>query len=374
MTRNEKTSRKIRYAVVGLGHIAQVAILPAFKSTRNSELFAMVSDDAEKRRALGKKYKLDHVYSYAQYDRALEVVDAVYLAVPNHLHKEYTIKAAKAGVHVLCEKPMAVTEEECNAMIEAAEDHHVKLMIAYRLHFEEGNLEAIQIAQSGKLGSLRFFSSDFSQNVAAGNIRVTEDIEHGGGPVYDMGVYCINAARYLFQDEPFEVFAAGASSKEARFRKTGEMMSVTLRFPYERMATFTCSFGAADTGRYSLVGTTGSLTADPAYEYAFAIKHALKIGEKSKSRTFPKRDQFAAEIAYFSDCLLKNREPEPSGLEGLADVRIVQAIYESARSGKSVSITPIPRKPRPNMRQELHRAPHGKPQTVKAKSPSGEAA
>lgn len=122
---------KVRYAVVGLGHIAQVAVLPAFKSARNSELVALVSGDPRKRKALGKKYRIEQVFSYEKYDQVLPLVDAVYLALPNHLHKEYAVRAAQAGVHVLCEKPMAVTEEECEAMIAAAERNRIKLMIAY---------------------------------------------------------------------------------------------------------------------------------------------------------------------------------------------------------------------------------------------------
>jgi predicted dehydrogenase len=374
MPRQSKSSTKIRYAVVGLGHIAQVAVLPAFKNSKNSELVAIVSGESEKREKLGKKYRLRHVYSYEDYDRALSEVDAVYIALPNHLHREYAVRAAKAGVHVLCEKPMAVSEEECKSMIDAAEQHHVKLMIAYRLHFEAGNLEAIRLAESGKLGDLRIFTSEFAQQVTEGNVRVTEAAERGGGPVYDMGVYCINAARYLFRAEPTEIFAITANDGEKRFENVEEMASVVMRFPEERMANFTCSFGAADVSRYALIGTEGWLMADPAYEYAMEIKHESIIDGKKKTRTFPKRDQFAAELVYFSDCILQNKNPEPSGLEGLADVRIVEAIYKSARTRKAIKLPVIPAKKRPTVRQEIHRPAHDKPKTVRAKSPSGEAA
>src|SRR6478672_8368405 len=135
---------KLRYAVVGLGHIAQVAVLPAFRSSRNSELFALVSNDREKLRSLGQKYRLEHLYSYDDYNRALANVDAVFIALPNHLHREYAVRAAAAGVHVLCEKPMAPTAVDCQAMIDAAEQNGTKLMVGYRLHFEAGNLEAIK--------------------------------------------------------------------------------------------------------------------------------------------------------------------------------------------------------------------------------------
>jgi predicted dehydrogenase len=374
MSPRQKSKTFVRYAVVGLGHIAQVAILPAFRNAENSELVAIVSAEEEKRDKLKKKYRLQYAYSYDEYERALANVDAVFLAVPNHQHRDYAVRAANAGVHVLCEKPMAVTVEECEEMIEAAEQNNVKLMVAYRLHFEEGNLEAMRLAETGKLGRLRFFASEFAQQVAADNIRVKESVTDGGGPVYDMGVYCINAARNLFRAEPVEVLAASANSGDKRFQKDEEMTSVVLRFPDERLATFTCSFGAADVSRYTVIGTKGLLTVDPAYEYAMAIKHQLNINGKTKTRTFPKRDQFAAEIIYFSDCILHKKEPEPSGLEGLADVRVVQAIYESALTRKLVQLPELEKKKRPSMRQEIHRPAHGKPETVRAKSPSGEAA
>jgi len=363
----QSSRRKLRYAVVGLGHIAQVAVLPAFRTAANSELFALVSADAEKLKKLGKKYKIDHLYSYQDYGRALSNVEAVYLALPNHLHREFAERAAAAGVHVLCEKPMAVTEDECHAMIKAAQQNHVKLMVAYRLHFEKGNLEAIAVARSGKLGDLRFFVSEFSQQVADRNIRIAEPLTRGGGPVYDMGVYCINAARYLFGSEPIEVSAIAASArKEPRFQTVEEMVSVTLRFPQDRLATFTCSFGAADVSRYSLIGTKGDLRADPAYEYAEGIKHELTVGGKKRAKTFPKRDQFAAQIAYFSDCVLKNKEPEPSGLEGLADVRVVRAIYESIQTQKHVPLPQSFSKKGPSLRQEIQRPAHEKPEVIHA--------
>jgi glucose-fructose oxidoreductase len=365
---------KIRYAVVGLGHITQVAVLPAFKTARNSELTALVSDDPQKLKKLGKKYCVPNLYSYDGYDEALKQVDAVYIALPNHLHREYSVRAARAGVHVLCEKPMAVDEEECQAMIHAAEINHTKLMIAYRLHFEKGNLEAIRTVKSHRIGKARFFSYDFAQQVKADNVRVTEPVSRGGGPVYDMGIYCINAARYLFGAEPSRVLAVSANDGEARFRKVDEMTSAILYFSEDRLASFTCSFGAADIGRYTVVGTKGVLTADPGYEYAMALELKITIGDKKTRRRFAKRDQFAAEIVYFSDCILKNKEVEPSGLEGLADVRIVRAIYQSARTGKAVELPPFPAKSKPSLAQEVHRPAHGKPRTVNSESPSRESA
>ncbi len=371
---SKDSESKIRYAVVGLGHIAQVEVLPGFKSAQNSEIVALVSGDPRKQKALARKYGVTQVFSYEDYNQALSLVDAVYIALPNHLHKEYAIRAAEAGVHVLCEKPMAVTEEECEAMIAAAEKNRVKLMVAYRLHFEKGNLEAIRTLKSGRLGKPRIFSSDFAQQVKANNVRVTEPVSRGGGPVYDMGVYCINAARYLFGAEAMKVLAVSASSREQRFQKVEEMMSAILHFPQECLASFTCSFGAADISRFTVVGTKGVLTSDPAYEYAMDIEQEIVVGGKKSKRKFAKRDQFAAEITYFSDCILKNRTPEPSGIEGLADVRVMRAIYESARKGAAVELPPLPDKKKPSIIQEIHRPAHGKPKTVNSQSPTRESA
>jgi glucose-fructose oxidoreductase len=356
-----------------MGHIAQTAVLPAFGSARHSELVAIVSQDAKKRTQIGKKYRLQHAYSYQDYERALAEVDAVYIALPNHLHCEYSVRAARAGVHVLCEKPMAVSSSECEAMMQAAKESGVKLMVAYRLHFERGNLEAAALAAREKLGKVRFFSSEFAQQVAQDNVRLTMPVAKGGGPIYDMGIYCINAARYLFQAEPSDVVAVAANARDPRFHQAGEMVSAVLRFPEERIAAFTCSFGATHIGRYTLAGTKGELTANPAYSHASSTQFEITVGSRARKKTFPKRDQFAAELTYFSDRILKGREPEPSGLEGLADVRIVEAIYASIDQGKSVKIDSIPQKARPTKRQEMRFPAHGEPATVKVKSPSGKA-
>jgi glucose-fructose oxidoreductase len=365
---------KVRYAVVGLGHIAQTAVLPAFKhAAENSELVALVSSDREKLERLGTKYGIDDEFIYDEYDACLESgdVDAVYIALPNDLHRKYAVRAAEAGVHVLCEKPLAPTEGDCEAMIGAAEHHGVKLMTAYRLHFEEATLSTIELAQSGAIGDPRTFSSVFTMNVAdRDNIRLSAP-EHGGGTVYDIGIYCINAARSIFRSEPTEVFAWSANNGDPRFAHCDEMTSAILRFPGERTATFTTSFGAADVSHYRVVGQKGWISLEPGYEYAEPLRQVVVIGEQRKEREFEKRDQFAPELIYFSDCVLHDRQPEPSGWEGFADVRVIRAVYESAASGRPVQLVPMPRVPHPSRGQEMHEPPVPKqPNEVHARGPS----
>jgi glucose-fructose oxidoreductase len=375
--RKGRVSRKapVRYAVVGLGYIAQSAILPAFAhARRNSRLAAVVSDDPEKRRRLARRYGVERTYSYEEYAACLESgeIDAVYIALPNFLHRDYAVAAALAGIHVLCEKPLAVTEEECGEIVSAAEEGGVRLMAAYRLHFEEANREAVRVARSGRIGEPRLFQSIFTMQVEKGNIRLASE-EKGGGPLYDIGIYCINASRCLFQAEPEEVFAVRASSGEKRFGDVAETASAILRFPGDRLGVFTCSFGAADAGWYQLVGTRGKLRVDPAYEYSAPLRHVLTVGGRSRKRTFARRDQFAAELLAFSDSVRCGRDPEPSGREGLADVRIIRALLRSADAGRPVSLTPFERARRPRPVEAIRRppVPH-EPELVHAQAPSRE--
>jgi predicted dehydrogenase len=347
--------RKIRYAVVGLGHISQVAVLPAFRHAKNSELVAFFSEDPKKLKAMGRKYGVKNLYSYEQYEEVLNrgEVDVVYIGLPNHLHREYAIRAANCGVHILCEKPMAATSEDCEAMIQAARENEVKLMVAYRLHFEEANLSAIELIRKNKIGDARVFESVFTQAVPEDNIR-TNPREKGGGPLYDIGIYCINAARYLFQSEPESASAISANGNERKFKNSEESISVVMKFPGERIAAFTCSFGTVGQSIYRVLGKKGELVMKEPYSYAKDIKQTLSLKGKEKTKTFKKRDQFAPELIYFSNCILKDAEPEPSGLEGLADIHIIEAIHHAVDSGITTRVEPLKKRARPGLRQEMH--------------------
>lgn len=361
----------VRYAVVGLGHIAQVAVLPAFAhAAANSRVTALVSADAVKRKQLSARYGVSHTYSYQEYDRCLHEgeIDAVYIALPNTMHCEYAVRAARAGIHVLCEKPMAVTATECDRMIQAARQGGVKLMIAYRLHFDAANMNAVQLLRSKKLGNLRLFNSTFTMQVRPGDIRVQR--KFGGGPLYDIGIYCINAARYLFDDEPIEVSAFSASGTDRRFKEVDEMTGALLRFPNDRLASFMCSFGAADVSSYEVVGTKGRIRVEPAYEYVGSLKQHITIEGTARERTFPPSDQFAPELLYFSDCILTGRAPETAGNEGLNDVRIIEALLRSAKTGRPVTLKGLRPDRAASSRNIMKRPAVKKPALVRVKSPS----
>jgi len=374
--RKAASTRTIRYAVVGLGHISQVAVLPAFAHAPHSKLTALVSSDPKKLKSLGRRHRVENLYSYDQFDECLRsgLIDAIYIALPNDRHREYAERAAAAGIHVLCEKPMAITAEDCEAMIRATDSARVKLMIAYRLHFEETNLRAIELVRTGKIGEPRIFNSTFSMPVIDQGIRLAPD-SRGGGPVFDIGIYCINASRYLFREEPIEVIATSATRDKKRFRNILETVSVILRFPGEKLATFTCTFGGVSTGSFEVVGNEGCLRVDNAYEYAGAKRLTLNIaGKKPKVREFAARDQFAPELEYFSDCILLDKSPEPSGWEGWANIRIIQAISQSVRTRAPVPLPWATKRERPNLSQEIHKPPVKEPKLVDTDAPGGQEA
>jgi predicted dehydrogenase len=359
---------RIRYAVVGAGHIAQNAVLPAFAHAReNSEITVLFSDDERKRRVLGKRFRLEETLPYTTFDEACraDLFDAVYITLPNSMHREYTERAAAARLHILCEKPMATTAADCRAMIDAAESAGVKLMIAYRLHFEPANTGAMKIARSGKLGNLRLFNSVFTMQVRQDNIRTDGSL--GGGPLFDIGIYCINAARYMFADEPLDVVASIAQGEDPRFKNVEEAVSAVFRFPDERLASFTCSFGAADAGYFQVIGSKGDLCLDPAYEYEGALEQHLTIRDKTRTRKFRPSDQFAPELVYFSDCIKRGINPEPGGIEGLNDVAIIEAIHESARTGRRIPLTLDHDKP-PSPSQKLRKPPVRNKKLVRVQS------
>jgi glucose-fructose oxidoreductase len=320
-------------------------------------------------RVLSRRYGVP-AFGYDEVDTLFHSgqIDAVYVALPNSMHADCVIRAATAGLHVLCEKPMAVTEDECERMLEVSREAGIKLMIAYRLHFDRANLSAIDIVRKGKIGEPRFITAEFCMPVKDGDIRL--DAGLGGGPLYDIGVYCINAARYLFGDEPEEVIAQSARmGGDRRFRDVDEMTAAILRFPGDRLATFTCSFGASDADTYHVFGSKGDLRVEPAFGYTDELAYVLTVGSRKTRRRFAARDQFGAELLYFSNCVHENREPEPSGVEGLADVRVVRALLESAKDGKPVALRRKQRDQRPTLRQEIQRPPVRTPPMVHVESP-----
>jgi len=336
--------KKVRYAIVGVGDISQEAMMPGVRHTDNSEITALVTGDPEKAREVGKQYGVADTYSYEQFDEMLQSgkVDAIYLATPNWRHAEFAIPALAAGVHVLVEKPLEISTQQCNAIREAVEASTAKLMVAYRLHFEPGTLATIERIRSGDLGDVRVFSSTFVQKVDPDNHRAKSGI--AAGPVFDMGPYPVNAARYVFEAEPTEVVSAvGVRTPGTGLGDFDDTVSVTLRFPGDRLAQFVLSYALNTLDSFFAVGTKGSIAMQPCYMYGKPTQQMVTIGQDEESHSFKNTDHFGGEMKYFSDCILNDRQPEPDVEEGYADVRVLEGIVEALKTGGPVKLEPFER-------------------------------
>jgi predicted dehydrogenase len=342
----------INYAVVGAGWISQIAFLPGVGQSGNSRVAAIVTGDRAKAARLADFHGIETVVGYDAYDALLASpgIDAVYIALPNDMHADYAIRAARAGKHVLVEKPLATTEDEALAMIAAARDANIFLMTAYRLHHEPGTVAVLEHIRANAIGRPLFFQSVFSFQMAPGNHRLKSSA--WGGPLQDVGVYCINAARHIFSEEPVEAIAvAYRPADEPRFADIDASVAATLRFPSGGLAQFIASFGAAEVDNYRVVGTLGDLELDPGFRFETATTLRLRRDGQIIETRYPQIDHFGAQVAYFSDCIASRTPPEADGDEGLADMRALLAIERARTSGRpQVISSPLrPRHPTADM-------------------------
>lgn len=366
------SDRKVRYAAVGLGDIAQEWMLPGVAHTGNSELTALVTGDPRKAGAIGERYGVTDSYDYDRFDALLASgkVDAIYLATPNWRHAEFAIPALRAGIHVLVEKPLEVTTAKAQAILDAQRASTAKLMVAYRLHFEPATLDTIRRIRAGELGELRTFTSSFSQMVDPANHRSKNGVL--AGPLLDMGPYPLNAARYLFGEEPIEIVSAIATRHpDSGFADTDDTIAVTLRFPRDRLAQFTISYFADSVSSFIVAGTKGVIQLKPAYGFGDPFEQSVSNGGTQKHNTFTPTDQFGGEMRYFSDCILHDRDPEPDAEEGLADVHVLEAIQEVIETGRPRTLPPFERTRRIDPKTQEQTLRFVKPaEPVHASSPS----
>ncbi len=335
------SSKRVAYAVVGLGHIAEVAVLPAFRHSKKAKLIALVSGDEKKARRLAAKFGAGDYYSYDDFALCLSHprLEAVYIATNNGTHAEFTERAAAAGKHVLCEKPMATTVDDCQRMIEACRSNQVRLMIAYRKYFDPASLALKKLAMSGKLGPLTLIHSAFT--IALGRKASPWLLDRraaGGGSLVDVGVYCVNTVRWLTEEEPQEASAYAWSVDTARFREVEESIAFRLNFPHGLVLQASASYAAAQASFLHVHGGSGWAALDPAFAYNEERRLFGKIGGRWFEQKFKAIDEFALELDAFAQCIRRKRDPEPSGQEGLNDVAAMEAIYRSAREGRAVPL------------------------------------
>jgi predicted dehydrogenase len=340
-----RKQRKAGYAIVGLGKLALEEVMPAFGRAERSRPAALVSGHPDKARQVAEAYGVPpaSIYDYGGFARLRDDagVDVVYIILPNSMHAEYAIKALEAGKHVLCEKPMAVTSAECERMIAAARAANRKLMIAYRLHYEPYNRKVMEMCRQRALGTIKTFESSNGQTTRAPNIRLSKAL--GGGPVQDTGIYSINAGRYITGEEPVSVTAMAYQPKDdPNFREVPESVSYTLRYPSGILGHCDTSFGISESRRFRVHCADGCIDLDPAFSYRgqrLRVKRGSGEGETRDEEIVLKPvDHFAAEMDAFSTAVLEGGEASTPGEMGLADIRIIEAIEEAARTGRTVEV------------------------------------
>jgi predicted dehydrogenase len=336
------TSRKIGYAVVGLGNLSRIAILPAFMHCRESKLVALVSRDAKKASRLSGRFKVPVQYDANDYRDCLadRAVSAVYVVTPPALHEEFTVRAAEAGKHVLCEKPLAATAVQSARMVEACRQNGVLLMTAYRKYFEPSTVYLKSLVSSGALGRLDAIHTSFSEiynpKIAPG--WLLDSSLAGGGPMMDLGVYCVNTSRWLAGEDPLQVSAHSWRRDAKRFKDVEEGVTFRLDFHSGLIIQGSSTYSAAISSFIFIQGSKGWACLSPAYTFEHQRRVTGAIGGRAIDRRFKVLDEFALEIDAFSSAILKKQPIVPDGLQGHRDMLILEAIYESAKTGKAAAI------------------------------------
>jgi predicted dehydrogenase len=327
--------RTVGYCVVGLGRIAS-HFMEGSRLSRYTRITGLVSGHRDKAEKLAAQYNVPtrSIYGYENYDAIADnkAIDAVIVCLPNSMHAEYTIRAARAGKHVLCEKPMCTTVAEGEAMIEACRRAGRKLMIAYRCHYEPLNLKAVQWLREGRLGTIHTIESAFGFDSAPGEWRLTRTLG-GGGPLMDVGIYCLNACRYLAGEEPVEVKGSMSvvDAADPRFQEVEEDLVWSMKFPSGALATCQTSYGVAMPGYFHVRGSKGTLHMDPAFNYD-GLRFSARIDGQApveEASQYSDPAHFVLETDHLAECILRDKTPKSPGEEGLRDMRLMMEIYKS---------------------------------------------
>jgi predicted dehydrogenase len=348
--------KQVGYAVVGAGAVVERALLPAFaRAGGDARLAAIVSTDRSRSQALAQEHRAT-AYHLDEFRQCLQRDDvhAVYIALPNSQHCDYAVEAARAGAHVMVERPMAVMADECRRMLRTCQTNRVKLMVAYHMQFHPGHLKLAELVRSGAVGAPKTISSDFTLRVQdPEDSRLQRRL--GGGTVYDLGVFTIFAARTLFNAEPAQVMAMTARMTRRYGGDVDESTVALIRFPEDRLAHFHTSFGEEPAAVLTVFGDEGYARLTGAFETGQASALEIVRGGQREEETFEAVDASTSELEYFTACIARDATPEPSGIEGLQDVRIVEAIYRSARDGRPVTLPRLARVEAPPAEQELRK-------------------
>jgi len=328
------SQRVVRWGVISTANIGRIAVIPAIKASRNGEMVGVASRDPEKGRAFAAALGIPHVYG--SYEALLDAkeVDAVYIPLPNSMHCEWTRRAAERGKHVLCEKPLGLSSAQCLQMGEAAARAGVKLMEAFMYRFHPRTERVLDMVRNGALGELRLIHSSFTFRLTRpDNIRLKPEL--GGGALMDVGCYCVNISRTAAGAEPVEVQCV------ARWGKSGvdDQLAGTMIFPGGCIAQFDCSLSMERRETYTLAGTDAYITVPQAFLPGESDAAILEQRGRSERRehSFPGVDEYRLMVEHFADCVLEDRAPRHGADEAAANMRVIEALYKSARSGGQVT-------------------------------------
>lgn len=334
--------KKLGWALVGLGSLSKNQIAPALLKCEHSKLAAVVTGTPAKGVEWREKYGLTEkqVYSYETFDKLIEDkdVDVVYIVLPNSMHHEYVIRAAKAGKHVFCEKPMANTAQECREMIDACEKAKVQLGVAYRCQFEPHHKEAIRFSREKVFGAVKHVNAEFGFKIGdPKQWRLRKELA-GGGALMDVGVYALQACRYLTGEEPVEISALETKTDPVKFAEVDETITWQMKFASGATANCLTTYNFNGANNFTVTAEKGRFGMGPAYGYS---------GQKGWTSDpkvpfeFPATDHFVLEMDAFSKAVIDNKPFAPSGEEGLRDLLAVEAIYKSVKSGKAEKVETV---------------------------------
>ena len=333
-----------KWGIVGCGNIADNNFIPALKMARGAVISAVTDTDGNRAKLLAEKHGLDKCF--ADFDTLIKDkdIDAVYIATPNKFHCEQVIKAAQNGKHILCEKPMAISAAECDAMLKACSKYGVKLMIGYMSRFQPAILEAKRLITTGAIGSTGvvcgYFSFIFPENLFH-LWRMNKEVS-GGGCMMDIGVYLLNTLRFMVGAKEISVISR---SENGRGIACEIFSSSILTYENGVRGMIECNFKTALRSGFEIRGSTGSIFAEHVFERGTPAKLTLHKGEgheKIQDFSFDEINPYQKEIEYFAECIKLDKEPEiGSGQEGLLDIKAINAIYKSSsyKQGKEIKIS-----------------------------------
>lgn len=334
----QASEKKIGFALCGLGNLSTNQIAPAIAKTRNCKLTGIITGTPSKAETWKAQYNIPdkNIYNYDTMNRLADNpdVDVVYVVTPNGLHAEHTVKAAKAGKHVYSEKPMETSPEKCQQMIDACKAANRMLGVGYRCHFEPHHIECMRLAREKVFGDVKIVEAGFGFPIGDPTQWRLKHALSGGGALMDVGIYALQATRYVTGEEPILVSAIETKTDPVKFKEVDESVVWQTKFPSGAVAYCSTTYKVAGIGRYTAYAEEGWFGLEPAFNYG-GIRGRRSDGKELK---FERVDQFAAEMDDFAECIRTNKPTKVPGEEGLRDVKIMTAIYESIKTGSAVKL------------------------------------